>query len=92
MYQIDPDSIVCRAVDDEMLALDLRNSRYLSINRTATVLWPLLERGSTFEQLQMALTARWSVSDEQARFDVAGLLEALSNDGILVAASEDAAT
>jgi hypothetical protein len=91
MYRIDPDSIICRTVDNEMLALDLRNSRYLSINRTATVLWPLLERGSTFEQLQIALTDRWNVSDEQARLDVAGLLEALSNDGFLVPAPEDAA-
>jgi Coenzyme PQQ synthesis protein D (PqqD) len=88
MYQIDPDAIVCRAVDDEMLALDLRQARYLSINRSATVLWPLLERGSTFEQLQVALTERWGVSDEQARLDVAGLLEALSGEGFLVTATD----
>ena len=84
MYRIDPNAIVTRPIEGEILAVDLQNSRYLSINPTATELWPLLERGSTFEELLQALTSRWKISNEQARADLDRFLGWLTASGLLV--------
>jgi hypothetical protein len=84
VYRIDPNAIVTRPIEGEILAVDLQNSRYLSINPTATELWPLLERGSTFEELLQALTSRWKISNEQARADLDRFLGWLTASGLLV--------
>jgi hypothetical protein len=83
MYRVDPTAVECVTAGDEILAFDRNNSRYLSLNRTAAELWPLLERGSTLEELRIALTNRWNVDDEQARADVMHLISWLAEAGML---------
>ena len=40
-----------KVLEDETVVLDLQSSRYLSINRSGTALWPLLAEGATMAQL-----------------------------------------
>ena len=43
-----------REVDREVVALDLRESRYLAINRAGQVLWAALAEGATRDDLMFA--------------------------------------
>ena len=72
-----------REVEGEIVALDLRESTYLSVNRTGTVLWPRLAAGATRDELLAALTASFDVDAEAAGRDVDAFLAALRARGLL---------
>ncbi len=59
-----------RRVGDEVVILDLRAREYFSLNETGTALWPLLERGSSREELVAELQTAFGVSAETAAQDV----------------------
>ena len=64
------DAIAWQEVDSETLLLDLRASKYLSINPSATILWRLLAEGTTAEALVTALVDRYQIDRAQAAADV----------------------
>ena len=66
-------------VDDEIVALDLGSSSYLSVNNTGAVLWPLVAAGTTEAAMVAELTARFDVDAEQARVDVEAFVEQLES-------------
>jgi coenzyme PQQ synthesis protein D (PqqD) len=73
------DALSWRTIDDEVIAVDFHDARYLSANPAGGVLWELLADGSTLEALADALVSRFRISSEDARADVAifvGQLEA----------------
>jgi len=72
-----------RVLEDETIVLDLEGSRYLAINDTGTLLWPLLAQGATREQLVAAVTARWGIEAGQATRDVDAFCGALQDEGLL---------
>jgi hypothetical protein len=72
-----------REVEGEIVALDVRASTYLSVNKTGTVLWPQLTAGASRDDLVAALTARYGVDDEAAGRDVDAFLDALETRGLL---------
>ena len=73
-----------RVLQDETIVLDLEGSRYLAINETGTLLWPLLVAGATRAQLVDALVAGWDVEHGQAARDVDAFCGALDDEGLLV--------
>ena len=72
-----------RNIDGEVVALDHKDSTYLSINRSGAVLWPALERGSTVEELVAILLEQFEVEPAQARADVETFLVRLSERNLL---------
>jgi hypothetical protein len=72
-----------REVEGEIVALDLRESTYLSVNRTGTVLWPRLAAGATRDELIASLTASFDVDEESAGRDLDAFLGALRERGLL---------
>jgi hypothetical protein len=72
-----------RVLQDETIVLDLEGSRYLAINDTGTLLWPLLAAGATRAQLVAAVTARWDIEPGQAARDVDAFCRALDDEGLL---------
>ena len=50
-----------RAVEGEVVALDLRGSQYLGVNDSGAALWDLLATGATRDQLVGHLTATYSL-------------------------------
>ena len=78
-----PDAVVWRAVDDEVVALDLRAQEYLAINNTGAALWPALQGGATTQQLVELLVERFEVSPEQAAADVEAFLSTLLARGVV---------
>jgi hypothetical protein len=72
-----------RALDDETIVLDSDGARYLAVNRTGSVLWPLLAAGATRAQLVALLTRETVIAEEQASRDVHQFCAHLRSEGLL---------
>jgi len=77
------DAVAWRRVGDEVVALDIRRSVYLSVNRTAAVLWPALVEGATRRQLVSIALDRFDVDPERAADDIDSLLADLAGRDLL---------
>ena len=77
------DAVVWRAVEGEIVALDLRDSLYLAINRTGAVLWPALAEGTSHAELVDLLVRSFDVEPERASDDVDAFLDALGDRGLI---------
>lgn len=82
------DFVEWRLVDDEVIALDLRTSRYLGLNPTAALLWQHIIDGATEQALVDRLTGEYEVDRDQAKADVRGFIEDLTARGLLVSDPE----
>lgn len=63
--------------NDAIVVLDLRTSRYLSLNSSGSVLWQALDSGATSDELAQVLVDRFGISEKQAAADVTGFLATL---------------
>ena len=83
MHKLKNELLEWREVEGEVVALDLRNSSYLGINKTGAVIWPLLAEGADIEALVKAVTERFDVDEPTARQDVSSFIEDLSSKGLI---------
>jgi hypothetical protein len=83
-YRLRDSELEWREVEGEIVALDLRASAYLSVNKTGTALWPQLSAGASRDDLIAVLTARFGVDATAAGRDVDAFLDALETRGLLV--------
>lgn len=82
--RLDPASAAWHQIDGEVVIVDLRNSRYFSLNDSAADLWILLDRGATTEELVAALTNKYGIEIAQAQLDVTDLVSQLVALGMVV--------
>jgi hypothetical protein len=85
MIRARPDDLECRATEDELVILDLRTQRYLSLNRTGAELWPLIVEGASQSELTQSLRERYALSEDVAARDVAALVTQLRDADLLEA-------
>lgn len=81
--QVREGAAVWREVAGETVVLVLQSSLYLGVNEAGSVLWPAMVEGTTADQLAGALQARFQLTDEQARADVAAFVAACRDQGLL---------
>ena len=72
-----------REVDDEVIALEQRESVYLAANSAGTLLWRSLDAGTTEPELAELLVSEYGISTEQAQADVAAFVADLDKRGLL---------
>ena len=77
------DALEWRVVEGEVVALDLRSSTYLAINRTGTVIWPELVAGATREELASRLAERYDLDRSAAETDLEAFLAELAEQDLL---------
>jgi hypothetical protein len=75
--------LICREVDGKLIGLDLRSSRYFSLNPTGTFLWRLLENGTETAFMVDALVAEHHIDPETAAADVQAFVESLHEQALL---------
>ena len=56
---------------------------YITINQTARVMWDLLEKGCSQEDIVNAILEKYDVEKEIAERDVAAFVEKLKNAGVI---------
>lgn len=72
-----------REVDEEVIALEQRESVYLAANASATLLWRALDRGASEQELAELLVSEYGITSEQATADVAAFVKDLDTRGLL---------
>ena len=77
------DDLICREVDGNIVGLDLRTSRYFSLNDTGTFLWRQLEKGAEVDDLVSALAAEHSLDRSAAANDVDVFVTSLREQDLL---------
>lgn len=77
------DALKWREIEDEVVAVDMRSSTYLSANESAVLLWRELSQGTTRERLVELLSETYSLDAEQAGRDVDSFLADLTAQGLL---------
>jgi hypothetical protein len=78
-----------REVEGELVALDLRESRYMAVNRTGQVLWAALAEGASREELIDRLVETFDIERERAAADVDAFITELESRGLLVREQSD---
>ena len=74
-FKLRGDELAWREVDDEIVVLDLRSSRYLSVNSSGAVLWPHLADGATEAELVGVLIDTFDIDADTASKDVGLFLQ-----------------
>ncbi|NUT56360.1 MAG: PqqD family protein [Thermoleophilia bacterium] len=72
-----------RTVDDEMIAIDVRESTYLSANDSGAILWGALAAGTTKDELADRLVEAYGIDAGTAASDVERCLSDLRERGLL---------
>jgi len=70
-------------VQDEVVILDTRTSRYLSLNESAARLWAELGKGTTEEHMVSLLQQTYGIEAEVAKRDVASFVASLKEQDML---------
>ena len=77
------DDLAWRTVDDELIAIDVRDSTYLSSNDSGLLMWNQLAQGTTREELAASLVAEYAIDAATASHDVDAFLADLKERGLL---------
>jgi hypothetical protein len=68
---------------DETVILDPTTDAYARLNRSGTLLWPLIAEGRPVNELAQALAERFALSPERARADVEAFVRMLLDRGFV---------
>ncbi|MGC4874810.1 PqqD family protein [Micromonospora sp. DT43] len=77
VYRVRGNRVAWRAAGDETVLLDIQQSVYLALDRSAAMLWPHLMAGATATELAKVLAEQGPVELERAVADVHAFLAEL---------------
>jgi hypothetical protein len=83
VLRLRPDAFEWREIEGEIVAVDTRDSVYLAVNPSGTLLWPALARGATVDSLTQALVERYELAPEDAEEDVQTFVQTLKDRKLL---------
>jgi Coenzyme PQQ synthesis protein D (PqqD) len=72
------DAVEWRAVEGEVVVVDLRDSVYYGVNQTAAVVWPELAAGASRGALVERLVQASGIDSDQAGVEIDAFLESLA--------------
>ncbi|MBV9801669.1 MAG: PqqD family protein [Solirubrobacterales bacterium] len=72
-----------REIDSDIVVLDGRDATYLTLNGSGALLWRMLSRCATREELVGALLDAYQVDEPTAEADTDAFLSTLSEQGLL---------
>jgi hypothetical protein len=68
-----------KKIDEEIFILDRKNSAIHTFNKTGTVIWDLLVKKASIEQIEISLQDRFEVDKETALKDINEFLNELKD-------------
>lgn len=71
------EALVWREIDNELVAVDIAASSYLSTNQTGALLWQMLSEGTTRKALIDRLVESFGISADRAAADIDNFLQSL---------------
>jgi hypothetical protein len=82
------DNVVWRRVDNDIVVIPQNGQQIIVLNKTAAVIWEMLDGECEIEYISTCLSERFDVSKEKARFDTVSIIETFIQNGIAIQ-SED---
>ena len=83
MYKINKRKVAFRKINGIYYVVDTKNLRLFTFNDTASLVWELLIKGYTADEITKKITEEYDVSKEEARTDVKSLLKKLQEEKII---------
>ena len=78
-----PADVRARALDDEIVLLDLRAGEYFSLNAAGAAVWAALERGDDLGTVHREMASRWPVESGERWRMIVELVGDLSSRGLI---------
>jgi hypothetical protein len=82
--------VVWRRVGEDAVVVNLKTNRIYSLNHTGARLWELISAGNDREAAEAALLSEFDVEEGELRKEVAGVLEELAKEGLILEAPRQA--
>src|SRR5262249_15276667 len=78
--------VAAKVMDGEAILINLSNGIYYSMDKVGAVIWELVEKRYSLEEIGAALSERYQVSVEQAQADVERLMTARQQENLILEA------
>lgn len=75
--------VVAGAVDQEIVLLDLRVSKYFKLNTVGAIVWGLVKSPASGSELAGYLAQRYGIEEVTARRDIDVLVDKLAREGLV---------
>lgn len=80
------EEVAAKVMDGEAILINLSNGIYYSMDKVGAVLWELVERNHSPEEMVAFIISRYEVETEQAQADVGRLLKELVEEKLILEA------
>jgi hypothetical protein len=81
------ENVVGKLMDDEAVIINLSNGMYYSLDKVGGVVWEMIDRGHTLQDILAILADRYQVTTERARGDLERIVTELSRENLIAEAS-----
>jgi len=89
--QPNKEEVAAKVMDGEAILINLSNGIYYSMDKVGAVVWELVERNFSPEEMVATLISRYEVETDKAQADVERLLKELGDEKLILAADGVAA-
>jgi hypothetical protein len=80
------EEVAAKVMDGEAILINLSNGIYYSMDKVGAVVWELVERNFSPEEMVASIISRYEVETEKAQADVERLLKELVDENLILAA------
>src|SRR5262245_41917264 len=82
------EEVAAKVMDGEAILINLSNGIYYSMDKVGAVLWDLVERNYSPEEMVAFIINRYEIETEQAQTDVERLLKELVDEKLILEADD----
>lgn len=88
LVQPNKEEVAAKVMDGEAILINLSNGIYYSMDKVGAVVWELVERNFSAEEMVAFIVSRYEVEIEKAQADVERLLQELVDENLILAADD----
>lgn len=78
------EEVASKVIDGEAIIINLANGVYYSMDKAGALVWDLLQKGHSLEEVVVAVTGRYDVTRQQAESNVLELVRELVQENLVV--------
>nr|WP_321356420.1 PqqD family peptide modification chaperone [uncultured Draconibacterium sp.] len=73
------DQLLVSQLGEDLVIMDMANGTYLSLNKTARIIWELVETPVKIEDIVRSLMSRFSIEEKTCTFETISFLSKIAN-------------
>ena len=87
--RIDPDKVIWRNIDGEIILLNLASGHYYTLNKTGSFIWNVFVENKTSQEAAEKLADQFNIPSKTAKEDVLYLIVMLEKEDLILKKDED---